>query len=525
MKVTVFTSCYNQGNYIKQSIESVLCQTYTEFEYLIFDDGSNDDTWDIISNYASRDKRIIATKLDKQKNVACVINKSFDMMTGDAWIWCPSDDILDSTLIEKKVLFNVTNPHAVIYNDFSLIDENGKYISTVNIKYYTPEYFKDLVFKESPLGFTGIFIPKRIINKVGKFPEHIDYSEDYYWMVKATIDDVIFLGISEILHMKRIHDNRLTFQNNKNIPQMVIKIRKELTEYKNKKYENELQYPKRIYFFWGSLEQKISWMRYMSIKSFKILNPDWEIILCYSNSTTNNKVWKGFEKQDFFEYKSDFTYLNELKELEIEFRYWDVPYEILDISPLDLSPSHKSNLFKYYILWKNGGIYSDMDIIYYKPISKFYDQIKSYDTIICAKKDYLSIGFLGASKKENNFWKDIFFNSFVNYDTSLYQTFGVDNIYRLYGTINGIKVFNDAIKKYSDLKFYNILFEIIYPYNCSTIQIALENNISIADLNNATICFHWYAGHESAQKLNNILNHENFKNYKNLFTSIAQIFY
>ena len=92
-KFTIFTSCYNQAAYLSEAIASVLNQTYTDFEYLLYDDGSTDNTWEIIQSYAAKDSRIKAVKLDKQKNVACVLNVSIRDMSTDFWLWCPSDDV------------------------------------------------------------------------------------------------------------------------------------------------------------------------------------------------------------------------------------------------------------------------------------------------------------------------------------------------------------------------------------------------------------------------------------------------
>ena len=74
--LTVFTSSYNHGQFLDAAIKSVLSQTYSDFEYLIYDDGSKDNTWDIIQKYARQDSRIKAVKLDKTANLATVINKS-----------------------------------------------------------------------------------------------------------------------------------------------------------------------------------------------------------------------------------------------------------------------------------------------------------------------------------------------------------------------------------------------------------------------------------------------------------------
>ncbi len=208
--ITVFTSCYNQGQSLPEAIESVLNQTYSDFEYLIYDDGSNDNTWDIIQSYAKKDKRIRPFQIDKSINVGVVINKSIKQAKGNVWTWCPSDDIWLPNLLEVKNEEAQNYPDDIFYSDWMIIDEHGQYISQVSPKRFSPQEFKDVVWQDSPIGFTGIWIPMKIFDITGTFPEHLSYSEDFYWMIKATIHDMNFRCVPQILYKKRTHVNTTT---------------------------------------------------------------------------------------------------------------------------------------------------------------------------------------------------------------------------------------------------------------------------------------------------------------------------
>jgi teichuronic acid biosynthesis glycosyltransferase TuaG len=233
MLISVFTSCYNQSNYLPYAIESVLNQTYTNFEYLLYDDGSTDDTWSIIMKYAEKDKRIIPIKLEKEDNVGIVINKSIEKSTGEIWTWCPSDDVWNADLLQTKINYYMKYPNAVLYHDWDVINKNGIKMNTVITTKYTPEQFKEIVWSTSPIGFTGIFIPFTVFENTGKFPEHLKFSEDFYWMIKATIHDIDFIGISKVLHQKRTHSNTLTRKNSINMRKHVYEIRNELKSYRD----------------------------------------------------------------------------------------------------------------------------------------------------------------------------------------------------------------------------------------------------------------------------------------------------
>lgn len=231
--VTVFISCHNQGQYLKEALDSIHWQTYPNWECLAYDDGSSDNTLDIMREAAKYDDRIKIQSLPKQKNVGVVINKSFHDANGQYWVWCPSDDVLVDTLLERKIKTAKKYPDAVIYNNWYVINEHGKLLHPVDVKEMNPEEFSKEVWETSPIGFTGIWIPLSIVQTLDlEFPEHLFYSEDFYWMIKATIHGVEFRGIPERLHYKRKHLDATTAKNIDAILDQIPLIRRELKEYR-----------------------------------------------------------------------------------------------------------------------------------------------------------------------------------------------------------------------------------------------------------------------------------------------------
>lgn len=231
-KITMFTSSFNGGKYLREAIESVLNQTYENFEYLLFDDGSGDATYEIMKSYKN-DSRIKIIKLNKQPNVGVVINKSFDISVGDYWCWCPSDDILCKNLIEKKIEYVNKYPKSVLYNNWFIINEVGDKTGECIVKNMTSNEFSKEVWVSSPIGFTGIMIPSYVYKNMNLyFPNHLNYSEDFYWMIKATIHGIPFDSVPYILHYKRKHSTSLTNKNIQNILKSIPIIRNELLVYK-----------------------------------------------------------------------------------------------------------------------------------------------------------------------------------------------------------------------------------------------------------------------------------------------------
>lgn len=267
---------------------------------------------------------------------------------------------------------------------------------------------------------------------------------------------------------------------------------------------------KKIYFFWGN--EKMSWMRYMTLYSFRKFNPSWEITLCIARQKHWQKTWKTNNYQDFFCYNG-VDYFKKIQCLDIK---------IDQYNGSDKTPSHASNFFKWEMLAVNSGVYADMDILWFKSIDEFFEEIKNYDTAIC-QTQYVSIGLL-ASSGNNIFFQDLYKNAFKCYNSEYYQTAGVENIYNLFDCVyQHEEVLNKAKAKYSKLSFFNIPMETVYPFDSKRIDEAFHNPCDIGELPIKTIGYHWYAGHKTSQEFNNILTEDNFKNHNTLFSKITSI--
>ena len=118
--------CYNAERYIAQSIESVLAQTYRNWELLITDDGSTDRSVDIISRYSKHDDRINVLVPDGHSGIAVTRNLSISRAKGRFVAFLDSDDIWKSDKLEKQVNFMLENNVAFTYSCYEVIDAQGK---------------------------------------------------------------------------------------------------------------------------------------------------------------------------------------------------------------------------------------------------------------------------------------------------------------------------------------------------------------------------------------------------------------
>lgn len=183
MKISIFTTSYNHASYIEQTIQSVLNQNIQNLEYIIVDDGSTDNSVNIIKKYSNKIKLII----QKNSGQAKTMNRGLTATTG-AIVGClNSDDLLMPGALQKVKKFFEDNPNAQwVTGDYFVINANNE-----KIHRYIPLYKKLLgIFPTfSMLCFTN-FIPqpstfwrREIIETIGVFDEKLNYLMDYdYWL-------------------------------------------------------------------------------------------------------------------------------------------------------------------------------------------------------------------------------------------------------------------------------------------------------------------------------------------------------
>lgn len=127
-RISVITGAYNVGKCFsfKKSINSVLQQTFADFEFIICDDGSTDNTWNLLCEFAEKDNRIKLLRNEKNLGLAASLNYCFEKSTGEFIARHDCDDISAPQRFEKQVTFLETHKDiAVLGCNVYLFDENG----------------------------------------------------------------------------------------------------------------------------------------------------------------------------------------------------------------------------------------------------------------------------------------------------------------------------------------------------------------------------------------------------------------
>jgi len=198
-KVSVIMPFYNAENFLKESIESVLNQTFTDFEFIIINDASTDNSDTIVKKYLNKDKRIIYIKNSKNKWIVFNLNKWIELARWEYIARMDGDDISILDRFKKQVDFLDKNKDiSIVWWNVILINEEDNEIWKV-IK---PEFNEDIlkfVFLGSPFVHPSVMIRKEVFNKLGGYKEKYLYCEDYElwfrilysWYKWANLDNYI----------------------------------------------------------------------------------------------------------------------------------------------------------------------------------------------------------------------------------------------------------------------------------------------------------------------------------------------
>jgi len=123
--ISVITPVYNAEKYILETMDSVLNQTLTDFEYILIDDQSPDRSAEIIKEYQKRDPRIKYIQLDDNSGAAVARNTGIEHAKGRFIAFVDSDDKWYPTKLEKQVSYMKTENKAFTYTKFELINDDG----------------------------------------------------------------------------------------------------------------------------------------------------------------------------------------------------------------------------------------------------------------------------------------------------------------------------------------------------------------------------------------------------------------
>lgn len=207
--VSIVTPLYNSEKFIEETIESVLKQTYSNWEMLIVDDCSTDLGPSIVKKYSKKDSRIKYIRMEKNKGAALCRNKAIELAKGEFIAFLDSDDLWKDKKLEKQIKFMKENNYLISFHEYEEIAEDGE---KLNIKIKSPK--KPVTYRSylltNPIGcLSGIYNVK----KMGKIymPLLKKRQDTGFWLKILSTGEKAY-SLKENLGFYRVRKNSLSFK-------------------------------------------------------------------------------------------------------------------------------------------------------------------------------------------------------------------------------------------------------------------------------------------------------------------------
>ena len=234
--VSIVLPTFNGKKYIEDSINSILNQTYKNFELIIINDASTDETLDIVNKFTSKDARIKVFSNDTNKKLPRSLNIGFGHAKGDYFTWTSDDNIYLPNALETMVKELDQNPNlSFVFSCEKFIDESGKVLGERSV----PKDLDDIYSKNI---ISACFLyTKEVHVTLDGYDENKFLVEDYDFFLRAYMN-FEFKYISDSLYLYREHGASLTATKRELVKNMSINLLKEyLKKTDDKKIESKIK--------------------------------------------------------------------------------------------------------------------------------------------------------------------------------------------------------------------------------------------------------------------------------------------
>ena len=207
-------SSYDGSQYLRTAVESVLSQTFSDFEFLIIDDASKDDTLALFKEYQKKDNRIQIVENKTNQGLTKNLNTLIKMSKGEYLARFDDDDVSFPQRFAAQAQYLDAHPECALVGSWAeIINENGDVIRTV--KYPTePAVLKKDLIKYNPFFHPAIMMRKDAVDAIGDYDEHFRYAQDYELYLRLSKKYAI-ANVGEILIQYRENKSSITTTKNK----------------------------------------------------------------------------------------------------------------------------------------------------------------------------------------------------------------------------------------------------------------------------------------------------------------------
>lgn len=216
---------YNAQEFINQSVQSILEQTYANFEFIIVDDGSTDDSWDILTKYAKKDARIILLKNKTNQGPVRAIKKAIRKIKGQLIARMDADDIALPDRLKKQIDYLLAHPDTVaVGGQCLLINEKEEIVGEKKFP-CAFEKIKRLIFTFIPVQQPTLMIARsRLPKNFVYYEEKTPVAEEVELLLKLFKHGKVE-NIKNTVLLYRIHKNNTSLKNVRTTFYLTLKTR------------------------------------------------------------------------------------------------------------------------------------------------------------------------------------------------------------------------------------------------------------------------------------------------------------
>lgn len=211
-KVSVLMSCYNHENYVGKAIESVLNQTFRDFEFRIIDDCSSDTSVEVIKKY--KDERIHFKTSAKNQGVVSEFNEMLDESIGEYVTFIGSDDMWREDKLQKQLEIMENNNHiAACFSHMEWVDNEGipykKEDAGLPVdcfkmpNFSREQHLRNFFNRANYLGHPSVMVRRSVIDVIGKFDIRLWQAHDFDWWIKICLKWDIYIIQKSLVYYRR----------------------------------------------------------------------------------------------------------------------------------------------------------------------------------------------------------------------------------------------------------------------------------------------------------------------------------
>lgn len=208
--ISVITPSFNHERFVGFFIESVLAQTFEDFELIIVDDCSNDNNINEILKY--KDSRIKLIQHEYNKGINATLNTAFENSSGDLLVFCASDDMLESHALEVLHNAMMKNDVVGVYVALELIDKNNQPVgrSIESREYSKYGHLRSIFLHENSLTSPGLCLRRETFAYMYPLPSAVCNLQDMYMHVKILLQGEIMVLPDRLVQYRIEHGQNIS---------------------------------------------------------------------------------------------------------------------------------------------------------------------------------------------------------------------------------------------------------------------------------------------------------------------------